>query len=116
MLIKIFTYLFFICSGFLAIAHELIWARLLKNFLVSNLLSSASVLAIFFGGMAIGTFIVNYFVKLFKKSNSAYLSLLIFGFLNLYAAFSSETLINFDNLFSFNTYKYFSWGYVSSFS
>lgn len=99
MFIKFFIYLFFVASGFLAITHELIWSRLLKNFLVSNLLSSAAVLVIFFGGIAIGSFFVNFIVKLFKKSESAFLSLLIYALLNLFVGFQSRYFINLENLF-----------------
>lgn len=86
-------------SGFLAIAHELIWSRLLKNFLVSNLLSSAAVLVIFFGGIAIGSLLVNFIVKLFKKSESAFLSLFLFAALNLFVGFQSQYFTNLENLF-----------------
>ncbi|NQY79152.1 MAG: fused MFS/spermidine synthase [Candidatus Caenarcaniphilales bacterium] len=99
MFTKFFIYLFFMASGFLAIAHELIWSRLLKNFLVSNLLSSAAVLVIFFGGIAIGSLLVNFIVKLFKKSESAFLSLFLFAGLNLFVGLQSQYFTNLENLF-----------------
>lgn len=99
MFTKFLIYLCIIASAFLAIAHELIWSRLLKNFLVSNLLSSAAVLVIFFGGIAIGSLLVNFIIKLFKRSEFAFLSLFLFAALNLLVAFQSQYFINLKNLF-----------------
>ncbi|MCH2226927.1 MAG: hypothetical protein MK033_04060 [Candidatus Caenarcaniphilales bacterium] len=99
MFLRLFIYLFFIVSSFTALAHELLWSRLIKNILLSNLISSAIVLVIFFSGIAFGALLVKYLMKLFSKSKTANIALLFFAIINFALFYLSKDLYNLESIY-----------------
>lgn len=97
MIIKLIAYLCFFLSGFVALVHELSWSRILKQVFISESLSTALVLIIFFGGIAIGSYFAAALSKFFYPAKSSFASLFIFSILNLVLAFLTYLTANFFN-------------------
>ncbi|MFM7459060.1 MAG: hypothetical protein ACKO3R_10455 [bacterium] len=97
MIIKLIAYLCFFLSGFAALVHELSWARILKQVFISESLSTALVLIIFFGGIALGSYFAAALSKFFYPAKSSYASLFVFSILNLVLAFLTYLTGNFFN-------------------
>jgi spermidine synthase/MFS family permease len=103
MMIKLIAYLCFFLSGFAALVHELSWSRILKQVFISESLSTALVLIIFFGGMAVGSYFAAALSKFFYPAKSSFASLFIFSILNLVLAFLTYltgSFFNPEHLFS----------------
>lgn len=86
---SLFLYLFFFLSGFSALVYELIWTRKLALIFGNTPYAVSTVLAIFFGGLAIGSWLAGKIIKNLKpqapnhKQKSVWN--LEFGIYNLYA-------------------------------
>lgn len=97
MIIKAIVYICYFLSGFAALIHELSWSRILKQVFISETITSAMVLIIFFGGIASGAYLAAALSKFFHPSKSSYASLFVFSLFNLILAFLTYLTASFFN-------------------
>ncbi len=93
---RTFVLLAFLMSGFTSIAYEVIWTRQLILFLENSIYAFSAMLAVFLGGVSLGSLAINRFVDRLKNP------LTLFGVLELAIGFISVlNLYLFDPIDSF---------------
>lgn len=97
MIIKAIVYICYFLSGFAALIHELSWSRILKQVFISESITTAMVLIIFFGGIALGAYLAAALSKFFHPNKSSYASLFVFSLFNLLLAFLTYLTASFFN-------------------
>lgn len=81
----IVIYVLFALSGFSALIYELLFTYYLKLFLGHSSYSQTLVLAVFMGGLTIGSFLIGYFIR--KIKDPAFFYILVEVIVGLYAIF-----------------------------
>jgi len=93
--LKLFLFFIFFMSGFSGLIYESIWSHYLKLFLGHAAYAQTLVIAIFMGGLALGSFVCSKYSLRWKNVLLLYalaegiIGLLAFGFHNVFVAFTT---------------------------